>query len=180
MNSRLIKLTGLGIFTLALTGCPPKTQVKKPEEVKQEVQQVTPQEEPSLRGKDFQEVPELVSIYFDLDQATLRSDARDTLQKNYEALKKHADWEILVEGHCDERGTTEYNLGLGQRRAAAVRQYYISLGAEGNRVATISYGKENPICAEHTEGCWAKNRRGTTKARSMSSAGGGAQQGEGQ
>ncbi len=172
MNSRLVKFGGLGILALALTGCPPKAQVKQPEEIKvpEETQKVTPQEEPSLRGKDYQEVPELSSIYFDLDQATLRPDARDTLQKNYEALNKHADWEVLVEGHCDERGTTEYNLGLGQRRAAAVRQYYITLGMSGNRVATISYGKENAICSEHTEECWGKNRRGVTKARSMNSA----------
>jgi peptidoglycan-associated lipoprotein len=156
---------GLGILALALTGCPPKSQVKK--DTKAEIDQVTPQEEPSLRGKEYQEVADLSSVFFDLDQATLRSDARDTLQKNYGALKKHADWEILVEGHCDERGTTEYNLALGQRRAAAVRQYYISLGASGNRIATISYGKENPACSEHTDGCWSKNRRGATKARSV-------------
>lgn len=168
MNSRLIKLGGLGILALALTGCPPKAQVKKPEEVTpEETQQVTPQEEPSLRGKDYQEVPELSVIYFDLDLAALRPDARDALQKNYETLQKHADWEVLVEGHCDERGTTEYNLGLGQRRAAAVRQYYVSLGMAGNRIATISYGKENPACSEHTEDCWSKNRRGVTKARSL-------------
>jgi peptidoglycan-associated lipoprotein len=171
MNSRLVKLGGLGILALALTGCPPKPQVKKPEEVKpEETQQATPQEEPSLRGKDYQEAPGLSVIYFDLDQATLRSDARNALQKNYETFQKHADWEILVEGHCDERGTTEYNLGLGQRRAAAVRQYYVSLGMAGNRVATISYGKENPACSEQTEDCWSKNRRGVTKARSVHEA----------
>ena len=80
-------------------------------------------------------------------------------------LKEHSDWEALVEGHCDERGTTEYNLGLGQRRAAAVRQYYMTLGLDGGRIATISYGKEQPVCTEHTEDCWAKNRRGVTKVR---------------
>jgi len=167
MNSRIWKLVGLGILALALTGCPPKKEVKKPEETPPptEVQKPQPTEEPSLRGKDYKEVPELVTIYFDLDQATLRADARDTLQKNYEALQSHSDWEVLVEGHCDERGTTEYNLGLGQRRAAAVREYYMSLGISGTRVATISYGKEQPICSEHSEDCWSKNRRGVTKVR---------------
>src|SRR5208282_717495 len=101
---------GLGILALALTGCPPKKEVKKPEETPPpaEVQKPQPSEEPSLRGKEYKEIPDLVSIYFDLDQATLRSDARDTLQKNYQALQSHSDWEVLVEGHCDERGTTEY------------------------------------------------------------------------
>jgi len=140
--------------------------VKQPEPPKPEqAQPPQAQEEPSLRGKDYREVPELSTIYFELDQSTLRSDARDTLQKNYQVLTQHSDWEVLVEGHCDERGTTEYNLGLGQKRAAAVRQYYITLGLNGSRVATISYGKENPICTEHTEECWSKNRRGVTKVR---------------
>lgn len=166
MNLRLVKLAGLGIFTVILTGCPPKAQVKKEEIKPVEVQKPQPPvEEPSLRGKEYQEVPELAAVYFDLDQSSLRTDARSTLQKNYEALSNHAAWEVLVEGHCDERGTTEYNLALGQRRAAAVREYYMSLGVSGSRVATLSYGKEKPICMEHDEGCWSKNRRGVTKAR---------------
>jgi len=167
MNSRIWKLIGLGILALALTGCPPKPQVKKEEEAPkpEEVQKPQPTEEPSLRGKDYKEVPDLQTIYFDLDQSTLRSDTRNTLHSNYEVLQTHSDWEVLVEGHCDERGTTEYNLGLGQKRAAAVREYYMTLGISGTRVATISYGKENPICTDHSEGCWAKNRRGVTKVR---------------
>ena len=168
MNNRIWKLGGLAVLAFALTGCPPKAQVKKPEETPPPPTTQTPPppaEEPSLRGKDYKEVPELSTIYFDLDQATLRSDARDALQKNYDELQKHSDWEVLVEGHCDERGTTEYNLGLGQKRAAAVRQYYMTLGITGTRIATISYGKENPSCTEHTEDCWSKNRRGVTKVR---------------
>ena len=118
-----------------------------------------------MRGKEYQEVPELVTVYFDLDQSSLRNDAREILQKNYEALKQHPDWEVLIEGNCDERGTTEYNLGLGQRRAVAVRQYYMSLGIDGGRIATISYGKEKPVCDAHSDECWGKNRRADTKAR---------------
>ncbi len=167
MNSRIWKLGGLAILAFALTGCPPKAQVKKPEEMKPEetTKLAQPAEEPSLRGKDYKEVPEIGTVYFDLDQTSLRSDARDVLQKNYDALQKNSDWEVLVEGHADERGTTEYNLGLGQKRAAAVRQYYMSLGLPGTRVATISYGKESPACTEHSEDCWSKNRRGATKVR---------------
>ena len=163
MNSRLMMYGGLGILALALTGCPPKSQVKK--DTKAEIDQVTPQEEPSLRGKEYQEVADLSSVFFDLDQATLRSDARDTLQKNYGALKKHADWEILVEGHCDERGTTEYNLALGQKRAKSVRDYYVRLGVPENSVGTISYGEEKPLCSEATDACWHQNRRAETKVK---------------
>ena len=163
MRSRFVALLGLGVLALSLTGCPPKAQIKKEPPKEEDTQK--PVEEPSLRGKEYKEVPDLAAIYFDLDQSTLRGDARDTLQKNYQALKAHGDWEVLVEGHCDERGTTEYNLGLGQRRAAAVRSYYRSLGISGARVATLSYGKEKPVCEEHNEDCWSKNRRAATKAR---------------
>lgn len=165
MKSKIWKLSGLAVIAFSLTGCPPKAQIKKDDAPKDEVQTPVPSDEPSLRGKDYKEVPEIGVIYFDLDQSTLRADARDTLDKNYQALKQHSDWEVLVEGHCDERGTTEYNLGLGQKRAAAVRQYYMRLGLSGARIATISYGKENPACSEHTDDCWAKNRRGATKVR---------------
>ncbi len=167
MNMRILQLSAVGILAMSLTGCPPKKQVKT-EEPKPE-EQAKPVEEPSLRGKEYKEMADISTVYFELDQATLRSDARNTLEKNYQTLKEHADWEILVEGHCDERGTTDYNLGLGQKRAASVRQYYISLGMNGSKIATISYGKENPACTEHTEDCWSKNRRGVTKVRAAES-----------
>jgi peptidoglycan-associated lipoprotein len=167
MNLRPIKLLGIGFLVFSLAACSANKQVKKKEEEppKPTEEPAKPVEEPSLRGKDYKEVPEIVTVYFDLDQATLRADARDALEKNYQVLKQHADWEALVEGHCDERGTTEYNLGLGQRRAAAIRQYYMTLGLDGSKIATISYGKENPICTDHSEDCWSKNRRGMTKVR---------------
>jgi peptidoglycan-associated lipoprotein len=167
--SRFAMLFGAAALGLAVGGCAPKAVVKPPE-AKPPEQAPKPVEEPSLRGKEYQEVPELQMVYFDLDQATLRLDARATLQKNYGALKQHADWEVLVEGHCDERGTTEYNLALGQRRASAVRGYYMNLGIDGSRIATISYGKEKPLCGEHNEDCWSKNRRAVTKVRISASA----------
>ena len=165
MVSRYWKLAPLAVLALVLTGCPPKADIKKDDKKTEDQNINKPVEEPSLRGKEYQEVPDLVTVYFDLDQSTLRSDARDTLQKNYQVLRDHADWEVLIEGHCDERGTTEYNLGLGQKRASAVRQYYRTLGISGSRIATISYGKESPICMDHNEDCWSKNRRGATKVR---------------
>src|SRR6266480_1920760 len=151
MKSRFVTILSLGILALSLTGCPPKAQIKQEEAPPEQAQKPQPVEEPSLRGKEYKDVPELQTVLFELDQSTLKNDARDTLQKNYQTLKEHADWEVLVEGHCDERGTTEYNLGLGQRRAAAIRQYYITLGVSGSRIATISFGKENPVCTEHSE-----------------------------
>jgi peptidoglycan-associated lipoprotein len=170
MKTRFLAGLGIAVLALSLTGCPPKAQVKKEPPVPEDASKGQNAEEPSLRGKEYQEVGDLVSIFFDLDQSSLRADARQALQKNYQTLKKHTDWEVLVEGHADERGTTEYNLGLGQRRAAAVRQYYISLGMSGSRIATLSYGKEKPMCEEHNEDCWAKNRRGVTKVRVPESA----------
>jgi peptidoglycan-associated lipoprotein len=166
MTFRSVRFWGFGILALALTGCPPKKQVVETEpEIRAEEPGKTQVEEPSLRGKEYKEVPELSAVSFDLDSSSLRADARDALQKNFQTLKQHTDWEVLVEGHCDERGTTEYNLGLGQKRAASVRQYYMTLGLSGTRIATISYGKENPVCSESNESCWAQNRRGVTKVR---------------
>jgi len=165
MNLKILKFGVIGILAFSLAGCPPKKQVVKEEPKVEDQQPPKPVEEPSLRGKDYKEVADISTVLFDLDQSTLRADARGILQKNSEVIKQHEDWEVLVEGHCDERGTTEYNLGLGQRRAAAVRQYYMTLGLSGAKIATISYGKENPACTEHTDGCWAQNRRGVTKVR---------------
>ena len=122
-------------------------------------------EEASLRGKDFQTVEGLATIRFDYDSASLKGPQLETLKKNAEYLKAHRAIEVLVAGHCDERGTTEYNLALGQKRAKEVRDYYIRLGVAGLSVATISYGKESPSCAQPTEACWAANRRAETRIR---------------
>ena len=122
-------------------------------------------EEASLRGKDFQTIDALETIHFDYDSAALKGPQLETLKKNADYLKAHPNIEVLVAGHCDERGTTEYNLALGQKRAKEVRDYYIRLGVAGRSVATISYGKESPTCAESNEECWATNRRAETRVR---------------
>jgi peptidoglycan-associated lipoprotein len=90
----------------------------------------------------------------------VRDDGRGTLQKNADWLKRWPTTRITVEGHCDSRGTSEYNLGLGERRATAVRDYLASLGIPANRINTVSKGKEQPFCTEENETCWAQNRRG--------------------
>lgn len=127
-------------------------------------------EEMRIRGKEFVVAPELQPVRFDYDATSIGDAGRPALRANAEYLKQHPDLEVLVEGHCDERGTTEYNLALGQRRAKAVRDYYIRLGVPGGKVATISFGEERPACPEATEGCWAENRRGETKVRAQVSS----------
>ncbi|HAH11399.1 MAG TPA: peptidoglycan-associated lipoprotein Pal [Alphaproteobacteria bacterium] len=100
------------------------------------------------------------TIYFDLDSHSLRSDAQATLQKQAQWLKANPSVRMVIEGHADERGTREYNLALGDRRAGSVREFLVSNGVDGARLEPKSYGKERPICAESDEGCWGQNRRG--------------------
>jgi peptidoglycan-associated lipoprotein len=103
---------------------------------------------------------EVQDAYFDLDKADIRSDARAALAKTADFLRNYPQVKVVVEGHCDERGSTEYNLALGDRRAAAVKQYLVSLGIGADRMSTVSYGKEKPFCTESNEDCWQRNRRG--------------------
>ena len=103
---------------------------------------------------------EVRDAYFDYDKADLRPDARASLSKTADFLKNYPRFRVTIEGHCDERGSTEYNLALGDRRASAVKQYMVSLGISADRLTTVSYGKEKPFCAESNESCWQQNRRG--------------------
>ena len=102
----------------------------------------------------------LGDVFFDLDESTIRDDARGPLQKNAEWMKRWTSTRITIEGHADERGSAEYNLGLGDRRANAVRSYLVNLGIPENRVNVVSKGKESPFCTESNENCWQQNRRG--------------------
>ncbi|MBI2070629.1 MAG: OmpA family protein [Elusimicrobia bacterium] len=149
-------------------GCAKKSVIKKESSVTPSAEGKPVQEEDveaSVRGKDFTPVKELGVIYFDLDQADLREDSRAVAEKNAEFLKAHPSMIVRIDGHCDERGTTEYNLALGQRRAAAIRAYYKSLGIAAKRMATQSLGEERLVCAEQNEDCWGKNRRAETLVR---------------
>ena len=103
---------------------------------------------------------EVRDAYFDFNKADIRSDARDALGKTADFLRNYPQIRVTVEGHCDERGSTEYNLALGDRRAGAVKQYLVSLGISADRISTVSFGKEKPFCNEHSEACWQQNRRG--------------------
>jgi peptidoglycan-associated lipoprotein len=99
-------------------------------------------------------------VYFDLDKSDIRDDARAVLSRNAEFLKRWTSTRITLEGHCDERGTAEYNLGLGERRSAAVKDYLVGLGISADRITVVSKGKEAPQCTESNEACWQQNRRG--------------------
>jgi peptidoglycan-associated lipoprotein len=101
----------------------------------------------------------LSDAFFDFDQSDLREDARSVLAADATWLKKHTTVQVLIEGHCDERGTSAYNLALGDRRANAAKEYLVSLGLDGSRLRTVSYGKERPFCTESSESCWQQNRR---------------------
>jgi peptidoglycan-associated lipoprotein len=103
---------------------------------------------------------EVRDAYFDYDSADIRPDARTALQKTADFLKAHPQFRVTIEGHCDERGSTEYNLALGVRRANAVKAYLVSLGVPGDKLNTVSFGKEKPFCMQATEECYAQNRRG--------------------
>jgi peptidoglycan-associated lipoprotein len=104
-------------------------------------------------------------VFFDYDSSTLDQADRDVLARQAAWLNQYPNVVLTIEGHCDERGTREYNLALGARRAAAVREHLVSLGVSAARVETISYGSERPTCAASAENCWQQNRRGVATIR---------------
>jgi len=101
----------------------------------------------------------LEAVYFDFDKYVIEPGSKDALQKNAQWLQENKDYNVRIEGNCDERGTNEYNMALGQRRADAAAKYLTDLGIARERVSTVSYGEEKPICTEQNEACWSKNRR---------------------
>jgi len=108
--------------------------------------------------KEFVAVAELKDVFFDFDKYDVRPSDAKVLDANASWLKSN-DNLVLIEGHCDERGTNEYNLALGERRAKSTMNYLVSQGIQASRITIISYGEERPLCTEKTEDCWAKNRR---------------------
>ncbi|MFZ0613167.1 MAG: peptidoglycan-associated lipoprotein Pal [Desulfobacterales bacterium] len=99
------------------------------------------------------------NVYFAFDKSNLDYSAQATLKKKAEFLKAYPDVYVTVAGHCDERGTAEYNLALGERRAESAKSFLVDLGIKAYRLSTVSYGEEKPVCMQHTEECWTKNRR---------------------
>lgn len=172
---------------LALVGCAPKKVAQQsdtaPEDQTQpvsdrdkgkpgerqagrEIQRDTVSERPLDKGRMAEgagSVEELQTrlkdIYFDYDRYDIRDDAKPVLKEIAGLLAKTKDVKLIIEGHCDSRGTNEYNLALGDRRAKSAKDYLVSLGIPSNRVEVVSYGEEKPVCTEENEACWAKNRR---------------------
>jgi peptidoglycan-associated lipoprotein len=110
-------------------------------------------------GKSSEGTGPLKDIFFDFDSSTLRADARETLRANADWLKKNPAARVEIEGHCDERGTNEYNLALGAKRAQSAKDFLTTLGIGADRLSTISYGEEIPVCKDGSENCWQRNRR---------------------
>jgi peptidoglycan-associated lipoprotein len=161
---------------LALAGCSSTTakpesdsteSVKAPVESKAQTAAITSGSQTSssleaLQRGDSTATPAsspLKEIYFQFDRYDLSTEARETLKANASWLKSNSSSRTEIEGHCDERGTNEYNLALGAKRAQAAMDYLVSLGISAERVSTMSYGEEIPVCKEQNEGCWQKNRR---------------------
>jgi peptidoglycan-associated lipoprotein len=163
----------VGTFTF-LSTCkqnpPTTTEQAKPAELKPPETRVEPPPaptpapvQPSVLSEDLESLNRkgyLQDAFFDFDKADLRLDARTALATDAEWLKKYPSIQVLIEGHCDERGTSKYNLALGDRRANAAKEYLTSLGVDASRIRTVSYGKERPFCTASTEECWQQNRRG--------------------
>jgi peptidoglycan-associated lipoprotein len=139
-------------------------QTKESDESKKAREKITEQEMAKVESKDvaskFEEISGMFKdIYFDYDKYDVQDDAKQTLKAVADYLRKNMAQKLLIEGHCDERGTSEYNLGLGDKRAKSAKDFLVSLGVPSSRIDTISYGKEKPACSEHTEDCWAQSRR---------------------
>jgi peptidoglycan-associated lipoprotein len=113
----------------------------------------------AMSAEEIEKSGLLKEVYFDFDRSEIRESERGALSQNAEALKKFDFLTVTVEGHCDERGTVDYNLALGERRARAAYDYLVSLGVPAARLKTVSYGKEVPVCTQSNEECWQRNRR---------------------
>ncbi len=170
---RPVQLTLFGIAMLYWGGCSTAKPAAEPQRFQQSqkaevatkpVAKAAVGQSSSLdqlqQGKPVGTAPSspLKDIYFDFDRYDLRADARTTLQVNAEWLKQNSSATVQIEGHCDERGTAEYNLALGAKRAATAKDYVAALGVSPQRLSTISYGEELPVCHEHNDDCWQNNR----------------------
>lgn len=175
-NGRLYFFILLLVGLVSLWGCPKKTEVtstpeaqkesaKAPADVSKEATKETakhetkPAESSTAPERSAMSTEGLKPIYFDFDKSLIRHDAKAIMKANAEWLKANPGVKVKIEGNCDERGTVEYNQALGQRRATSAKKYMTDLGVSGRRISLISYGKEKPVCSEHDEACWQKNRR---------------------
>lgn len=184
MNRKLMIWMVVPLLALVLTGCPKKKPATPPADLDVDTQPVTPTTPPAQEvvdtpvtttedetedpflSNDLQVVNDELrrrgfsaDVYFQYDEASLSDETREKLARNAELLRAQAQFMVTIEGHADERGTNEYNLALGERRANAVRDYLTSLGVDGGRLRTLSYGEERPVCTTSDEDCLSQNRR---------------------
>lgn len=153
---------------------PAEEEVKPSQEIKEEVmkveeeapEEITYAKEESIGERDLSpsEVAEVAKtvlddIHFDYDKYNIRPDARPMLDQVASFLSGNGEYNIVIEGHCDDRGTNEYNLALGERRAKSTKNYLVSLGISSSRISTVTFGEEKPLCADQNEMCWQRNRR---------------------
>ena len=159
----LATLSGLAIVLALATGCSSRkkvttAQVEPPPPPPVEQQAETPPPPPAPEPTPEPRIS-LQDAFFDFDDFSLRSDAKSALDNNARYLEKSAGASIIIEGHCDERGSVEYNLALGEKRARSAKDYLVSYGISGSRITTISFGKERPFSQGHDESAWSQNRR---------------------
>ena len=160
-----VALLGLAIVLALAPGCASRKKVTTaqvepqapPAETKPETP--PPAQETPRQAPPQEEMLSLADAFFDFDDFTLRSDAKSALTNNGKYLDRNSSGSVVVEGHCDERGSVEYNLALGEKRARAAKEFLVSYGIASSRLTTISYGKERPFDPGHEEESWAKNRR---------------------
>ncbi|HVS74718.1 MAG TPA: peptidoglycan-associated lipoprotein Pal [Candidatus Acidoferrales bacterium] len=145
------------IYTITATGPGGSANATASVDVAQPTPPTLPPPGPTIEELFLRDVRD---AYFDYNKADIRPDARDALAKTADFLRNYPQVRVTIEGQCDERGSTEYNLVLGDRRAVAARQYLTSLGISADRLSTVSFGKEKPVCTESNEDCWQRNRRG--------------------
>jgi len=183
MNRKWMIWLVVPVLLTVMYGCPKKKPATPPADLPIETQPVTPPPPPQdvveppppvedkvedpLMSADLQIVNDELrrrgfsaDVYFQYDESSLSDESRERLARNAELLRAQPQFMLTIEGHADERGTNEYNLALGERRANAVRDYLTSLNVDGARMRTLSYGEERPVCTSSDESCWSQNRRG--------------------
>jgi peptidoglycan-associated lipoprotein len=161
--NRVLVLLLVVALAVVVAGCGgSQTVEEEPAEIEEapEVEPPVQEEKPVVREEPKEiPMPVMGDVFFAFDKYNLTDESKRTLEDNSSELKRASDVAIIIEGHCDERGTKSYNLALGEKRAKAARDYLISLGVSGSRITIISYGKERPFDPGHNEAAWAKNRR---------------------
>ena len=168
----LMAILAIGLST---TGCkkqvrkeptpPPPPPVAQPQEQPAPAPDTTGQAARELQARMDADKARIQTVYFDFDKSDIRPDQRDKIKTNAGIFRTWPDWQVSIEGHCDERGTNEYNLALGERRATAAKNALVAEGIPTTRITTISYGEERPLDPGHNEDAWAHNRRAEFKVK---------------